>query len=219
MSNAAIYDATKQRITDLVRDRDASLPVRACPGWSVKDVVAHLGGGLRDFVDRRFDGVESGEWGERQVRDRRDNSLDDAFAEWNSNRELAAPLFDTPIGSTLITEVVMHEHDLRAALDAPGERENVAVRSALTKPLQQLDKRMRENDVPALRIVLEHGDRVVGAGEPRGTLRTTSFELLRAIGGRRSADQIKDMEWEGDPDVWIASFALFGKHRDTDFTE
>lgn len=219
MSNAAIYDATKERITDLVTGKDGGTPVNACPGWSVKDVVAHLGGGLRDFVDRRFDGVESGEWGERQVRDRKDNSIDDAFAEWNSNRQLAEPLFDTPMGSVLITEVVMHEHDLRAALDRPGERDNVAVRSALTKPLQELDKRMRENAVPALRVELEHGERVIGSGDPQGTLHASSFELLRAIGGRRSADQIKAMNWEGDPNTWISSLALFGKHRQSDFTE
>jgi uncharacterized protein (TIGR03083 family) len=219
MSNAAIYDATKQRITELVRGQDGGTPVRACPGWSVKDVVAHLGGGLRDFVDRRFDGVETGEWGERQVRDRRDNSLDDAFAEWDTNRSLAEPLFDTPMGTVLITEIVMHEHDLRAALGQPGERDNVAVRSALTRPLQELDKRMRSGEVPALRIELEHGDRILGHGDPAGALHASSFELLRAIGGRRSADQIKSMNWDGDPDTWISSLALFGKHRDTDFTE
>ncbi|GAB2842666.1 maleylpyruvate isomerase family mycothiol-dependent enzyme [Lentzea nigeriaca] len=219
MTNAPVYDATKQRITELVRDRDPQTPVAATPGWSVKDVVAHLAGGLRDFVDRRFDGVESGEWGERQVRDRRANSLDDAFAEWDANRELAEPLFDTPMGSVLISEVVQHEHDLRAALDVPGDRDGVAVRAALTKPLQQLDQRMRENSVPALRISLEHGDRVLGAGEPAGTLRTTSFELMRAIGGRRSVDQIKALDWDGDPDTWMSSLALFGRHRPEPFEE
>jgi len=213
MTNAPVYDAAKQRITSLVEGRDPQTPVAATPGWSVKDVVAHLAGGLRDFADRRFDGFETGEWGERQVRDRRDNSLADAFAEWDANRELAAPLFDTPLGAVLIAEVVQHEHDLRGALDAPGDRDGVAVRAALTKPLQQLDQRMRENGVPALRIALEHGDRVLGHGEPAGTLRTTSFELMRAIGGRRSVDQIKALDWGGDPDTWIAALALFGRHR------
>ncbi|MGZ3143572.1 maleylpyruvate isomerase family mycothiol-dependent enzyme [Lentzea chajnantorensis] len=182
-------------------------------------MVAHLAGGLRDFADRRFDGVESGEWGERQVRDRRGNSLDDAFAEWDANRELAAPLFDTPMGSVLIAEVVAHEHDLRAALGVPGDRDPQVVRAALTRPLQQLDQRMRENDVPALRVVLEHGDRVLGHGEPEGTLRTTSFELMRAIGGRRSVDQIRAMDWDGDPDTWISSLALSGRHRAEPFEE
>lgn len=219
MTNAPIYDAAKQRIAELVSGADPQTPVAATPGWSVKDVVAHLAGGLRDFVDRRFDGVESGEWGERQVRDRKDNTLEDALAEWDVNRERAAELFDTPMGSVLIAEVVAHEHDLRAALGVPGDRDSVAVRAALTKPLQQLDQRMRENDVPALRITLENGDRVLGHGEPAGTLRTTSFELMRAIGGRRSVDQIKALDWDGDPDVWISSLALFGRHRAEPFEE
>jgi uncharacterized protein (TIGR03083 family) len=219
MSNAASYDQAKQRITDLVAGRDEDTPVGACPGWSVKDVVAHLGGGLRDFVDKRFDGVQSGEWGERQVRERKAATMADTLAEWDENRKPAEPLFDTPMGLILLTEIVMHEHDLRAALDQPGERDNVAVRAALTRPLQELDKRMRENDVPALRLRLEHGERVVGGGEPAGALRTSSFELLRAIGGRRSAAQIRAMQWEGDPAIWLATLALFGTHRTEDFSE
>lgn len=219
MTNAPVYDAAKHRITSLVEGRDPQTPVAATPGWSVKDVVAHLAGGLRDFVDRRFDGVESGEWGERQVRDRRGNTLSDAFAEWDANLELARPLFDTPMGPVLVSEVIAHEHDLRAALGVPGDRDGTDVRAALVRPLQQLDQRMRENDVPALRITLEHGDRVLGHGDPAGTLRTTSFELMRAIGGRRSADQIKALDWDGDPDVWISSLALFGRHRAEPFEE
>jgi hypothetical protein len=50
-------------------------------------------------------------------------------------------------------------------------------------------------------------------------LRTTSFELMRAIGGRRSVDQIKALDWDGDPDVWISSLALFGRHRPEPFEE
>ncbi|HEX7309013.1 maleylpyruvate isomerase family mycothiol-dependent enzyme [Lentzea sp.] len=219
MTNAPVYDAARQRITALVAGADPQTPVAATPGWSVKDVVAHLAGGLRDFVDRRFDGVESGEWGERQVRDRRDNSLGDAFAEWDANRVLAEPLFDTPMGPVLVSEVIAHEHDLRAALGVPGGRDGAAVRAALTRPLQQLDQRMRDNGVLALRVVLEHGERVLGHGEPAGAVRTSSFELLRAIGGRRSVDQIRALDWDGDPDVWLSSLALFGRHRPEPFDE
>ena len=50
MTNAPIYDAAKQRITSLVEGRDPQTPVAATPGWSVKDVVAHLAGGLREGV-------------------------------------------------------------------------------------------------------------------------------------------------------------------------
>ena len=44
-------------------------------------------------------------------------------------------------------------------------------------------------------------------------------ELMRAIGGRRSADQIKALDWDGDPDVWIAALALSGRHRPEPFEE
>ncbi len=212
MSNAATYDQSMHRITTLAAGHE-DVPVDACPGWSVKDLVAHLASGLRNFHEHKFGDSD------QQVLDRRSGTLADAVAEWTENRRLVEPLFDTPTGSVLVTEVVMHEHDLRTAVGEPGERDNVAVRSALTRPLQELDKRMRENDIPALRIVLEHGERVIGAGDPVGTLRASSFEVLRAIGGRRSEAQVRAMDWDGDPGTWIPTLALFGSHRDRDFTE
>jgi hypothetical protein len=42
---------------------------------------------------------------------------------------------------------------------------------------------------------------------------------MRAIGGRRTADQIKALDWDGDPDIWIAALALFGRHRPEPFSE
>ncbi|MGH3519392.1 MAG: maleylpyruvate isomerase family mycothiol-dependent enzyme [Haloechinothrix sp.] len=213
MSNAEMYDAARQRIGELVRDGDVDAPVGACPGWTVKDVVAHLAGGVGDFVARRFDGVESGEWGERQVRERSGKSVRESLAEWDANLRKAAELFDTPMGPVLLTEVISHEHDIRAALDRPGERDNTAVRAALTRPLQELDKKLRAEDLPALRIELEHGPRILGEGDPAGTLRVSSFELLRAVSGRRSEAQIRALDWDTDPGPWLGALSLFGGSR------
>ncbi|KAA2254070.1 maleylpyruvate isomerase family mycothiol-dependent enzyme [Solihabitans fulvus] len=213
MSNADVYDAARQRITELARNADLNTAVGACPGWTVGDVVAHLAGGLADFTERRFDGVDTGEWGERQVRERRGRSLDDSLTEWALNRQAADGLFDSPMGPILVTEIVSHEQDIRTALGRPGERDNVAVRSALTRPLQEVDKRMRSDGLPALRVELEHGTRVLGEGEPAGTLRVSSFELLRTIAGRRSLDQMRTLAWDGDPEPWLGVFSLFGERR------
>ncbi|NUT99031.1 MAG: maleylpyruvate isomerase family mycothiol-dependent enzyme [Saccharothrix sp.] len=210
MSNAVTYDAARRRIISLVTNGDPSVEVAACPGWTVKDVVAHLAGGLGDFVNRRFEGHESGEWGEQQVADRRDKALGELLVEWERNFEISEGLFDSPVGAVLVAEIVQHEHDIRAALDQPGERDNVAVRAALTRPMQELDKRLREQHLPALRITLEHGDRILGEGEPSATLRTSSFELMRVIGGRRSESQIRSMDWDADPSRWLPALRLFG---------
>ncbi|MFD1151121.1 maleylpyruvate isomerase family mycothiol-dependent enzyme [Saccharothrix hoggarensis] len=218
MSNAVTYDAARRRIISLATGGDPGAPVDACPGWTVKDVVAHLAGGLGDFAEGRFEGVEDGSWGERQVRERRDRGLGDLLVEWERNFQVAEGLFDSPMGAVLVAEIVSHEHDIRTALGRPGERDNVAVRAALTRPLQELDKRMRARHVPALRITLEHGDRVVGEGDPAGSLRTSSFELLRVLGGRRDEEQVRGLDWDVDPTPWLSVLALFGK-RDTALVE
>lgn len=218
MSNAVTYDAARRRIISLATGGDVDAAVAACPGWTVKDVVAHLAGGLADFTEQRFDGVENGSWGERQVRDRRDRSMGELLVEWERNFQVAEGLFDSPTGSVLIAEIVSHEHDIRTALGHPGERDNVAVRAALTRPLQEVDKRMRAQHLPALRITLEHGDRVLGEGEPDGTLRTSSFELLRVLGGRRSDEQVRSLDWDTHPDPWLAVLPVFGR-RETALVE
>ncbi|MBW4719836.1 maleylpyruvate isomerase family mycothiol-dependent enzyme [Saccharothrix obliqua] len=218
MSNAVTYDAARRRIIGLVIAGDPGAAVDACPGWTVKDVVAHLAGGLGDFANRNLDGVDTGEWGERQVRDRRSRTLGEVFAEWERNFQVAEGLFDSPAGAVLIAEVVEHEHDIRTALGRPGDRRGVSVRAALTRPLQEVDQRLRARQLPALRVVLEHGDRILGEGEPTATLRTSAFELLRVVGGRRSESQIRSLDWDADPTRWLAALQLFGT-RDTALVE
>jgi uncharacterized protein (TIGR03083 family) len=218
MDNAKLYDESRQHIVVLAREGDQQAPVDATPGWTVHDVVGHLAGGLGDFVARRFDGVDTGEWGERHVRERRDRSLDDLVAEWEDNRRGADDALASPMGSVLVAEIIAHEHDIRAALNRPGTREGEAVRAAVQRPLAEIDKRIRESGGPALRIVTEDGERVLGDGAPEGTLRVSSFELMRAIGGRRSRDQVRALDWDGDPDRWLDTFFLFGG-RDTDLHE
>jgi uncharacterized protein (TIGR03083 family) len=211
MSNAVTYDAARRRIISLVTGGDPDAPVDACPGWAVRDVVAHLAGGLGDFTEQRFEGVDDGSWGERHVRDRRGRTLGELLVEWERNFQVAEGLFDSPTGAVLIAEIISHEHDIRAALGKPGERDNVAVRAALTRPLQELDARLRAKHLPALRITLEHGDRVVGEGEPVGALRTSSFELLRVLGGRRDDGQVRALDWDADPGPWLPELSSFGR--------
>ncbi|MEU4740322.1 maleylpyruvate isomerase family mycothiol-dependent enzyme [Actinosynnema sp. NPDC023658] len=218
MSNAVTYDAARRRIISLVTDGDPEAPVEACPGWTVRDVLAHLAGGLADSTAQRFDGIADGSWGERQVVDRRGRDTGELLVEWERNFQVAEGLFDSPVGAVLVAEVVSHEHDIRTALGQPGERDNVAVRAALTRPLQEVDKRLRARHLPALRITLEHGDRVLGEGDPVGGLRTSSFELLRVLGGRRSEEQVRALDWDTDPGPWLPVLSLFGG-RDTALVE
>ena len=209
VDHARGYEAVRGRIVDVVRDADPATPVPTCPGWTVKDVVAHLSGVLADFAAGRLDGVATPEWTARQVEERRAWSLKQCLEEWAANVDRARPIFDTPGAPILLADVVSHEHDLRTALGRPGARDSDEVRAAAATLLRGLEGLLRGAGCPPLRVESDV-ERVLGDGEPAGTLRASSFELLRAITGRRTAAQVRALDWDGDPDAWVHAFFVFG---------
>ena len=61
---ARLYQETRERIIAVVSGLDDaawSTPVAACPGWSVRDVVAHLGAVAEDWVGGRLAGQPTDE--------------------------------------------------------------------------------------------------------------------------------------------------------------
>lgn len=217
MDNAAHYDASRARIEELVSGAELSAPVAACPGWTVQDVVAHLAGGLGAFVARDFEPGEHANFGERMVHERRGRSLEDHLTEWAANRAKADEALAGPMGGVLVAEIVSHEHDIRTALGKPGAREEPGVRAAPERPLQEIDNRLRESGAPAVRLVVGGTERVLGEGEPSATVRLSAFDLLRAVGGRRSAAQLRSLDWDGEPRM--DAFTLFGEPRTDDLEE
>jgi hypothetical protein len=64
--------------------------------------------------------------------------------------------------------------------------------------------------LPAVRVVTQRKAAVLGDGEPAGALPVSSVELMRAISGRRTPDQVRALDWDGDPDTWLGVFFVFG---------
>jgi hypothetical protein len=50
-----------------VRGCDSDAVVPACPGWRVREVVAHLAGLCEDWVEGRLQGYGSSQWTAAQV--------------------------------------------------------------------------------------------------------------------------------------------------------
>jgi uncharacterized protein (TIGR03083 family) len=216
MSSADLYDGSRARIVALVTDADLTVPVAACPGWTVLDLVAHLAGGLGHFVVRDFDSAGYANVGERWVGERRGQSLAELLDEWERHRRHADEALASPMGGVLVAEIVSHEHDIRQALHAPGARDDAAVRAAVERPLQEIDKRLREAGSPAVRLIVDGAERVLGDGEPASTVRLSAFELLRSM-GRRSERQLRALDWDGEPRLDV--FTLFGPPREDDLEE
>ncbi|MEQ4206322.1 maleylpyruvate isomerase family mycothiol-dependent enzyme [Actinopolymorpha sp. B9G3] len=218
--NAAQYDASRARIAGLVRDADPTTPVGACPGWTIGDLVAHLAGCLGDFLAGRFAVDEGDDFGERTVRERRHQSIDDSLAEWERNRATADETLAGPMGGVLVAEVISHEQDVRQAVGASRVPDAEALLEALVRPLQEIERKAREASRPAVRLVLDGEPRLVGVGEPGATLTVSAFDLLRIVGGRRSRSQTRELDWSGDdPEPYLDALTMFGGFRDTPLEE
>jgi hypothetical protein len=88
--------------------------------------------------------------------------------------------------------------------------------AATHRPLQEIDKRIRAAGSPAVLVVVDGDEVVLGDGEPASTVRLTAFELLRAM-GRRSERQLRALDWAGEPRLDV--FTLFGPPREADLEE
>ena len=49
---------------------------------------------------------------------------------------------------------------------------------------------------------------IVGDEPAAMRLTATRFEVLRAFGGRRSLDQVRALDWSGDPTPYLGLFEL-----------
>ena len=214
MSNATLFAASRARIVDLVKNSDPETPVPTCPGWSVKDLVAHLAVSLGAYVDRDMEGATSPSWGDNQVAAHRETSLQDCLAEWEQNAARAGDLFESPLGAIAMADVLAHEQDIRTAIGQPGERKGAGVGASVEIALGFIEKKIAGTNLPPFRIVTDDVDRVVGEGPPAVTLSTSTYELWRSMHGRRSRAQVRAMEWDGDPTPYLDVFFVFGPAED-----
>jgi uncharacterized protein (TIGR03083 family) len=205
---ARIYQDTKERVTSLVSgldDATLSTAVTACPGWSVRDVVAHLAATADDVGRGRLTGPPTDEETAEQVARFDGQRMSDIIAAWT---DAAAHLdhlagsrgFEPPVG-----DVTSHEHDIRAALGRPGARDSAAVHYSSDRLLTNF-----RPPVP-LRVTVE--DAEYRSGPDNGAeirLRTTRFEALRWRTGRRSRAQLAAMDWSDDPARVLDHLYLFG---------
>ncbi len=190
---------------------EVATPVPALPGWTVKDTFAHLTGVCADVLDGNMTDAGSPAWSARQLRERERASLAQVCAEWSSrapgDRRLAS---SSPVGgSFLCFDAWSHEQDIRSAIGMAGRREERQVPYLAASAAVVFDRRFREAGATPVRLVTETVDQVVGAHDSSVTLRTSDYELLRMLFGRRSLGQMLAADWDGDPEPCIDHLHLF----------
>jgi uncharacterized protein (TIGR03083 family) len=196
---AQAYRDLRGRVIELVRSADdaqLNSPATATPEWRVRDIVGHLTGVCADVLDGNLAGVATDDWTAKQVADRRDVPFDDVLAEWDERSEailVLMPTFPEVAVGQMIMDSTTHEQDIRGALGVPGARDSDALDIGFRWGAAALD------GSEPLRLETEAGSANVGADDPVATVRTSRFELVRSMTGRRSLDQMRAYEWEGEP--------------------
>lgn len=220
-----IYRGIRGRVSDLVRDLDADTLGRTCPAtpeWTVRDVVAHLAGAVTDIVEGNLEGVASDPWTQAQVDRSVGAPIDDLLAEWDRGAAQVEPTIDAfppRMQMMFLTDAVTHEHDVRHAIGRPGARDSDAVAYAYGRALISISRARDEAEVGAVRIVHDAGEDVAGTGEPTATLRTSRFEIVRAVVGRRSYSEIEAWDWDGEPTPTAFVYGMFSPPRSTPLDE
>ncbi|SEP52421.1 maleylpyruvate isomerase family mycothiol-dependent enzyme [Amycolatopsis saalfeldensis] len=199
------YRQVRANVGRLLHDRPdaAGYPVPACPGWTVRDLVAHLAEVSSAVIcgwEGRPDSARlSGEGLGVEV----------LLAEWNAMAERADRLLseaDPRQGGIAVMDAFTHELDLRYALRVPPPAEHPAYPGALDTLVQGLSRSLTAHGLPALGLEAEGDQWVAGAGEPGATVRADRLDLCRSLAGRRTPEQIGALSWDTDPTRWLPAF-------------
>jgi hypothetical protein len=167
-------------------------------------------GVIEDGMAGRLDGPPDEAVTAEEVRRHRGVPHRDLLRRWDE----LAPLMEVAISDGEIWpaafDVLSHEHDVRGALGQPGARDIDSVAIAATHLVDRLQ-------VPlVLRVQTEGG--VLGTSPvdaPELVLGTTAFEVLRFRLGRRSRQQVLDLDWSAPPPPEVVdALFVFGPRSD-----
>ena len=213
---AACYRDTRVGICALVADLDDDVlarPVPATPAWSVRDVVAHVAGIINDLLAGNLHDVGSDAWTGAQVARGASMPFAEVIAGWREQAPTIEAQVDTwppELAAPLVSDVAVHDLDLRGALGRRDGRDTPAVGRAFDYYTHLLGDRLVESGLPSLRLDTKDGSVVAGGDEAPTSVSTSSFELVRALTGRRSRDQVRGYAWSGDPGPYLAHFSAYG---------
>lgn len=214
--HAKAYAKVRESLCDLVSSLDdgaASIVTAGCPEWRVKDVLAHVASSAAELSAGRFPSGDLETWISEQVEARHDKSISELITEWSDGAPGFEKILTTMPGimsGALTGDVVTHEQDIRGAIGKPGARGGAGFELALAHYAEQLGTRITGAGLGTLRIRHNGGEIVAGGGDAVATVTADDFELVRALTGRRTGDQIASYKWEGDASPYLSIFSSYG---------
>lgn len=222
MSPDLLYRTIRSRIGALLVDAGPAadeIRVPACPDWQVAQLVAHLAGTTVALVAKDSPGDSPQTWVDGHVAARVGRSAVQNWQEWDD----AGPAFERllvarePAFGSLLYDAIIHEDDLCIALGRPAAADPAAIEYGIRRLFELLDRSARERDLGRLRVDDDGPELAAGTGTPVVSLATPDrWELLRALGGRRTTDQLADIVTAGDLAPWLDALHIRPPQRDLD---
>lgn len=212
-----LYRQSQGRILSLANNSNADAPVDACPGWTVRDTVAHLLGVLTDLTAGKLEDASSDAWSAGHIARAKDRSLSDLAAEWHVKANTTPGVFQT-LGEVLVADLVTHEFDIKQAIGNTQGRDLQVLRTVALFYLNALDAAWREEGITPLRILTENTALDIGGENPETTVEMSWWEIGRVVSGRRSIEQVQALTWSGDSAPWLDHLFVFGP-RETALNE
>jgi uncharacterized protein (TIGR03083 family) len=232
------YTEIQGRLLAAAADRvTLDIPVPACPAWAVRDVIGHVAGLAKDAIEGRLPAINLlDQWRDDSIATARDDMTDahvtrsrsldfgDVVDEWRRTTDSLLPILrgeaafpgSPPFGldAILVTDLWVHDTDVGGALGRQRPADGPATSIALAAYSFGLAQRVAALELPAMAVRYGEKVRVIGDGEPAATVTADRYELVRMLAGRRSRAQIADMDWNGDPEPYLAIIPAYGERAD-----
>ena len=215
------WKAAQARVTELLTGlgpEEAARAVPACPDWSVRELLSHMVGLGADVVAGDEPDDHNSAWTQRQVDERQDRSVEELLDEWHG---LVGPLTAWMRENTTrpLSDVVIHEQDLRGALGTSGARDTDGLRLVRDRMVG----RFAANVADLAPVALDGGTwewcSSGSADDATVLLRASEFDLARALMSRRSEAQLRGFVVRGDVGPYLAAFRSLGGLPDRDLTD
>jgi uncharacterized protein (TIGR03083 family) len=190
------YRDARLRLTDLVTEENANVPVPATPAWTVRDVLAHLAGITEDAMAGNMAGVTTDPWTAAQVERGKSKSIAELKELWNTGAPLIEAVLSSPEGTAIsraVIDIATHEADVRHAVGLAARVPPKLLEWVSTTLRSGFLAQVAEVGLPAV---------VVGAND---------FEWFRGRLGRRTVTEVMAYGWSEDPTRYLDVWFVFGR--------
>ena len=202
------YQRTRARVSALLLDATPDALTRtvpACPAWTVHDIAAHLVGVPATLAAGNYPGGDIDGWLQGIVDERRDVEVDDLVQEWNALDAAIEPMLQG-MGALMFTDIAVHEHDVRGALDEP-DHDALEVDAVMACSLPSFAQPLHDAGLGAIVVQYDGSTWRSHDADAGWTLLVDPWEAVRAINSRRTADELRALPSDGGGDAYFAVIA------------